>query len=169
MGFVRSKLTVDPRVSKMLDLLPDKVLREIFPKVIRRATAPVKDFIVGELKDGQVTGTRAKQSKKTRMRFPPEIQAKKNVGSKRVTDTTGTLVIVGVSSNAKHVNFDHGEKAKYGTGRKHVLWGKFDESRKSPPLMRRQHVDISFRAKTEFAPKITVMFEKEVARAISSL
>lgn len=159
------KLTFDPKLTAYIAGLPDKMLHEAFPRVVNRIVPPIKASIIEKLPDGQASGTRALQSAKTQARFPHTIQLKKNVGRKTISDSTGLLLIVGVSSKAGHVNFDHGDKAKKGEGRLHKLWW-IDGKREvyATPKFRKQTVDISLQVRLEFDGRINRMMTEEVRR-----
>lgn len=163
-----NKITFDQRAIDYIEGLPKKMLDEVFPRVVGRVVAPMKASIVAKLPDGQASGTRAKQSRKTRDRFPHSIQMKNNVGRKTIRDTTGMLLIVGVRSEAGHVNFDHGDKAKKGVGRLHKLWwiDGVREKYASPPL-RKQTQDIALQVRTEFEGKISKILIDEISKELA--
>lgn len=162
-----SKVTVKQGIIDLIDSLPRKMLDGAFNRMVRRIDKPIRASIIKKLPDGQESGTRAKQSEKTRQRFPHEIQLKKNVRRKTIHDTMGTLIIVGVSSKAGHVNFDHGKKAKKGVGREHKLWW-VDGVREvwHVPKYRKQVVDISLQTKLEFEGPINQIIKEEVKREL---
>jgi hypothetical protein len=164
------KITFNQAAIDKINELPKKIVEEIFPRVATRIVAPMKASIVAKLPDGQASGTRAKQSAKTRARFPHEVQLKNNVGRKTIRDTTGFLLIVGVSSKARHVNFDHGEKAKKGIGRLHKLWwidGKHEVY--ATPKLRKQTQDIPLIVREEFQGTISKMLLEEIGKEVAKL
>ena len=133
---------------ELLELVhTDKWLVRDHLKPAMRKTVPiiVRAFLI-HLPDGVASGTRALQTKKSRDRFPTH--AKDKLVTKQMSDTFGVLQLVGVAKpkgtekGAAHIRFDHGEKARKGVGRKHVLWGRFKETRTQPPLFRRQMYDV---------------------------
>ncbi len=110
----------------------------VLPRALEKAGAVVARAIKPELPDGEKSGTRALQSESAAKRFPTHM--KDHVRRKLVSDATGVLKVIGVSAEAKHVNFDHGDKGK-SVGRVHVLWGKALRKPPGGPL-RKQLRDI---------------------------
>lgn len=154
MALIHSKIEVKQSAVDAITSLDRTIREKVFPRVLAKVAAPIKASMVAKLPDGQASGTRAKQSKKTRARFPHSITLKRNVGRKTISDTLGVLLLTGVTTKAGHVRFDHGDKAKT-TGRVHKLWW-IDGVREvyATPMMRKQSQDISLLVHNEFAPKI---------------
>lgn len=161
---IKSTVKINQAATSFIDSLPDRLLNEIYPKVVARVERPIKASIKAKLPDGQASGTRAKQSKKTQLKFPHAKQMRKNVGRKTIHDSLGTLILIGVTREASHVNFDHGEKAKT-VGRVHKLWwvDGINEQYANPPL-RKQIVDIPLQVRTEFEGTISQTFIEEIKR-----
>jgi hypothetical protein len=170
MPIIKTKLTVNPAAIKFIDSLPQKVIDEVYPKVISRVFAPIKEAIRVKLPDGDVAKSadeppsRTKQSKRSKARFPGK--AKESIGRKTIKDSLGTLFIIGVTSKAGHINFDHGGKAK-SIGRLHKLWwvDGVNEHYATPPL-RKQTVDIPLQVRTEFEGTISAAFIDEIKKAM---
>lgn len=162
MALIRSKVTVNQAAINSINSLSDKILNEIYPKVVNRVAGPIKASIISKLPDGQVSGTRKKQSKRTKARFPNHMR--EHVGRKTIHDSLGTLILIGVTREAAHVNFDHGEKAKT-TGRVHKLWWvKGVREKFATPALRKQTVDIPQQVRAEFEGTISQTFVEELRR-----
>jgi hypothetical protein len=123
------------------------------------------------LPDGDLSGTRALQSPKSRARFPSKL--KNSLVSKQVKDHAGVLQLVGIGKKttrgkkpARHVRFDHGDKGRKGVGRKHVLWGRFNEKRTQPPLYRRQVYDVRELVRLEVRDRCVQIVTDAVRKAI---
>ena len=168
--FVKSKLTVDRSALLRLEGLPKDLRDKVFPRVAVKVLQPIKASIISKLPDGQSgERTRLKQSKKTRLRFPHNIQLKKNVGRKTIRDATGALLIIGVNSKAAHVNFDHGDKALT-IGRTHKLWWVDGEHEVyHTPQERKQTQDIPELVANEFRGEVGRIFEEEVKAELQRL
>lgn len=166
---IKSTVTINNDVIKFIESLPRKVLDEVYPKVVGRVQEPIKQSIIAKLPDGDV-GTedqppsRSKQSKKSRDRFPTKM--KKHVRRKVIHDELGTLIIIGVSMDAGHVNFDHGKKAKT-QGRVHKLWWiKGVREKYATPALRKQTQDIPLLVRAEFEGTINRMFVDEIRKLL---
>jgi hypothetical protein len=162
MAIIRSKVTINQSAINLINSLPDKILNEIYPKVVNRVAGPIKASIISKLPDGEASGTRKKQSKTTKARFPNHMR--ENVGRKTIHDSLGTLILIGVTREAAHVNFDHGEKAKT-EGRLHKLWWvKGAHEKFATPALRKQTVDIPKQVRAEFEGTISKTFVEEIKR-----
>lgn len=157
---------------QLLELVhTDKWLVRDHLKPAMRKTVPilVRSFR-NHLPDGRASGTRALQSAKARARFPNHM--KDQLVSRQISDFYGVLQMVGVSKptgktkGAAQVRFDHGDKARKGSGRKHVLWGHFDPTRTRPPAMRRQKYDVRERVRQETKEQVIQVVVDAVSKAI---
>lgn len=168
MAIIRSKVTVNQAAINLINSISDKILNEIYPKVVNRVSGPIKASIISKLPDGQVSNdgrkppSRSKQSKRTKARFPNHMR--EHVGRKTIHDSLGTLILIGVTREAAHVNFDHGEKAKT-EGRLHKLWWvKGTHEKFATPALRKQTVDIPKQVRAEFEGTISQTFVEEIKR-----
>lgn len=161
-SYATSKIKVNKGALGVIDSMPKQLLDVAFPKVLRKLSAQMKAAVHRRLPDGDAgKNTRAKQSEKTKKRFPEKM--KRNVGSKTIRDSLGLLLIVGVKADAGHVNFDHGEKAIRGTGRRHKYWGHDPEG---GPKHRKQVQDIKTEVRVEFEPIVSKFVVSELNNLI---
>lgn len=133
----------------------------VLPRALDKAAVVIKAAMLPELPDGIESGTRALQSEKSRTRFPGRM--KDQVRRKLISDNTGVLKIVGVGSKAKHVNFDHGDKAK-SIGRVHILWGK----KAAEPPLRRQLDDIPKIVESKVEAQVRTIVAATIRTAIAN-
>lgn len=137
-----------------------------------RKTVPIiKAAFIRHLPDGDLSGTRAKQSKKVKAAFPTKL--KDGLVSKQIKDPTGVLQLVGISKKRigtkpppLQVRFDHGDKGRKGVGRRHVLWGVYDTGRTKPPLLRRQTFDVRERVRNEVQDRVIRIVIEAIKKAI---
>jgi hypothetical protein len=112
------KVTINPKLTRLIDKLPDDLKSKALPKAFLAAARVIRKEMQRKLPDG--TKTRKKQSKKAKARYVG--RTRDNIRTKLIQDDTGVLRIVGVDvKKAGQINFDHGKKAR-GRGREHKLW-----------------------------------------------
>lgn len=164
---MKTKMEVTMTVPKeLLELVhTDKwLVRDHLEPAMRKTVPIIKAAFLRHLPDGRASGTRDLQTEKSRERFPNHM--KDHLGSKQIKDPGGVLQIVGVTNKAAHVRLDHGDKARKGEGRKHVLWGHFKADRTQPPAYRRQMYDIRERVRDEVQSRCFFIVIDALTKAI---
>lgn len=164
-------LRVDPSVLNLGERLSRKMLEGPLPRALAKVGKIAIAAIKVELPDGDLPGpngqppSRTKQTEAMQARFPTKL--KNNVRQKiAASDKTGVLQLVGVTSKAKHVNFDFGDKAKT-IGRRHVLWDATGQ-RVTTPERRKQTQDIPAKVKLIVAPQAQAIVVAELKSALAS-
>lgn len=168
-----AKLTISKEVENLAETTERNLRKVILPKVMDRAGPIMKKTMLGlsEFPDSDKTGSKKKMSKNTRYGKDGQdrwSRMKKNVIIKKKTTQHAIMRIVGVSSDAKHVNFDHGDKART-TGRIHKLWwvdGKHEVYAKVNPRIQKHDIPKIVKYKTEGI--IERMMLDELRRAANS-
>lgn len=178
----KSFVRIETELVRRIDNAGDTLVRKILPPILRQVVPRIRSAIIGKLPDGQASGTRAKQTAKVAAAFPKHM--KDHVEDKQIADSVGVLQLVGVSSSAKQVNFDHGEKA-LSTGRRHILWwpkarttivaknGRTmtlggEPTRVHDPEFRKQMHDIPLEVNAEIGPEIERFVTQKLVDAISA-
>lgn len=159
-----TNVQISPKLAALHDNVQGRLVKKVIPKAIAKAVPLVRQAILSKLPDGQTgDNTRSKQSAKSRRRFPTHM--KDHVGVKKLNNQRVAMSIVGVTSKAKHVNFDHGDKAKT-VGRVHKLWwidGKHEVFH--TPKLRKQHRDIPKLVQAEVGDRVLSIIEAELTNA----
>lgn len=166
-----AKIVFNRQEIAKIDLIPTRLLDTVLPRALNKAVTVVKNSMRPKLPDGDQPNpndggvpSRTKQSKKSKERFPTKM--KQHIGSKTLQDRTGVAKIVGVTSQANHVNFDHGEKALT-AGRVHKFWWRQNGPNKEPRI-RKQTKDIKAIVIQETQAAIQSIIVKEINNAIES-
>lgn len=173
-------LRVNPLVLNLGERLNRKLHDTVLPRALSKVGKVAIAAIRVKLPDGDkpnASGLPASRTKQTGFegkwnrrtdhaaRFPTKL--KDNVRQKiAASDKTGLLQLVGVTSRAKHVNFDHGDKAKT-TGRRHVLWDATGR-RVMTPEFRKQTQDIAAIVKLEVTAQAQAIVVSEIKAALAS-
>jgi hypothetical protein len=154
-----------PLVDRLAVEIRQQLLQEAIPPAAKMIAAKAADIFRSKLPDGVASGTRAKQSAKSRARFPYHMRG--TVRTKAIQDNAGILVISGVDSKGRHVRFDFGKKAAT-VGREHILWGKGPAN---PPMriQRKQLQDIPGQVKREIGPIADATIRSAVLRALQNV
>jgi hypothetical protein len=168
-----SRVNVSFSISQEVVNLPDTAQRnlitKILPHALGRAVPVVREALVSKitaLANGTATGTRERQSARTKAKF--RYHMKDRVRVKSVDDKAGVLKIVGVDNKAGQVNFDHGDKAKT-TGRVHKLWWIDGVREKyATPKLRKQTQDIPRMVYYEVGEQVANIIESSVRRSVAS-
>lgn len=119
---VRMRVTFDQRKIAKIAGSMNQLATHVMPRLLDSVAPVIEAKFKEHLPDSDITHTREKQSAKSRARWPFKLN--KQVKKKRISDDTGTLLIVGVKiPEGNYVKIDFHKKAT-STGRLHVLWGK---------------------------------------------
>lgn len=163
-SFIAAMSTLDKIIADIEVNTPRVIIDKALPPALTKISTLAAETMRPMLPDGVASGTRAKQSKNTKKKFPYHM--KDRVKVKLVKDAFGMLAISGVDRKASHVHFDFGKKAK-STGRKHILWGR--RPAKVPFRVQRQELqDIPGRVLTAIEPQREAILAAEIIKALQN-
>lgn len=166
-------LNIDPKIQRLADDTERQLQRVILPRVMD----PIGDLIkqtylnLPQFPDSNKTGSKRLMSR--RARYKPGGgerwgKMRENVIVKKKNTKSVIMRMVGVTGEARHVNFDHGKKALT-TGRIHKLWwidGVREKYARVNPRIQQHDIAVIVKSKTQ--PIIEQMIATELNRAVQS-
>jgi len=160
---LRVTMTLDPALVNLADGVTRELAYKVLPNALDAAAAIVEPMLIAELPDGDISGSRALQSAKSKAIWNTKL--KEQTGIKRVRPRKNTVLrIVGVKPAGAHAKFDHGDKAIQGEGRVHVLWGK-GFAKVNP---RKQRYDIAKVVQVKVMPAVVAVVKTHLESALAN-